>query len=113
MLPRRAACQRPLFAKQPPQRRPQFLQGGVANPVHRLPAAEAVGGPLLDLYGHVVAILGGSLTPGARFEGRAMNLSAALFNSYSAENAATPFLPFFDNPAGTGKTLDDLAKDGP
>jgi S1-C subfamily serine protease len=76
-------------------------------------AAEAVGGPLLDLYGHVVAILGGSLTPGARFEGRAMNLSAALFNSYSAENAATPFLPFFDNPAGTGKTLDDLAKDGP
>jgi hypothetical protein len=53
-------------------------------------AAEAAGGPLLDLSGRVVAILGGSLTPGARFEGRAMNLSPALFNTFSAENAATP-----------------------
>jgi hypothetical protein len=34
-------------------------------------AAEAAGGPLLDVFGRVVAILGGSLTPGARFDGRA------------------------------------------
>ena len=75
-------------------------------------APEAAGGPLLDLFGRAVAILGGSVTPGARFEGRVMNVSAGLFNSFSAENAATPLMPVFDRLEGDGKTLDALAKDG-
>lgn len=75
-------------------------------------AAEAAGGPLLDVFGRVVAILGGSLTPGSRFGGRAMNLSTALFNSFSAENAATPISLLLDNFTADSKTLAALAKDG-
>jgi len=75
-------------------------------------ASEAAGGPLLDVFGRVVAILGGSLTPGARVGGRAINLSPALFNSFSAENAATPIPAVFDKVQGDGKTLADLSKEG-
>ena len=48
--------------------------------------AEAAGGPLLDSFGRVVAILGGSLMPGARVGRRNMDLSPALwtFNRQTA-----------------------------
>jgi len=48
--------------------------------------AEAVGGPLLDSFGRVVGIVGGSLVPGARAGSRNMELSPALwtFNHQSA-----------------------------
>jgi hypothetical protein len=44
--------------------------------------------------------------------GARMNLSPALFNSFSAENAATPIPPMLENITGDGETLDALAKDG-
>lgn len=75
-------------------------------------SAEAAGGPLLDVYGHVVAILGGSLTPGARFAGRTMSVSPALWNSFSAENAATPVSEIPESLSGSGKLLEALRTDG-
>jgi S1-C subfamily serine protease len=38
-------------------------------------ASEAAGGPLLDLWGRAVGILGGSIVPGARFGQRSMSVS--------------------------------------
>jgi hypothetical protein len=73
---------------------------------------EAAGGPLLDLFGRVVAIVGGSLTPGSRFGARAVNLSPSLYTSFNGANAATPILPVFDILAGDSKTLEALTKDG-
>lgn len=75
-------------------------------------AAEAAGGPLLDTSGHVVAILGGSLNPGARFSGRVMSLSPALWNSFSAENAATPISEVTAPVPNQSKTLEALSKEG-
>jgi hypothetical protein len=59
-------------------------------------APEAAGGPLIDTNG----------------TGRVMNLSPALWNSFSAENAATPLSEIPDNLPGSGKTLDALRSDG-
>ena len=72
---------------------------------------EAAGGPLLDMHGHVVAILGGSLTPGARFGGRNMSVSPSLWNSFSAENAATPVSEVPTN-FGAPKLLEALRMEG-
>ena len=74
--------------------------------------AEAAGGPLLDTYGRAVGILGGSLSPGARFSGRALSVSPALWNSVSAENAVTPVSEIPRDLMGSGKTLDALASEG-
>jgi len=52
--------------------------------------AEAAGGPLLDLYGRVVGIIGGSTVPGARFNRRDMSVSPSLWNSLTVQNKATP-----------------------
>ena len=53
-------------------------------------AKGAVGGPLLDSFGRVVGVLGGSLTPGSRFDSRSMGISPALWNNLNANNAAIP-----------------------
>lgn len=52
--------------------------------------SEAAGGPLLDLTGKVVGILGGSVMPGTRFDGSHMSVNAALRISINVVNAATP-----------------------
>jgi len=43
-----------------------------------------VGGPLLDLSGEVLGIVGGSLVPGGRFERRSMAVSAGLWTNLNA-----------------------------
>ncbi|MDP8982368.1 MAG: serine protease, partial [Acidobacteriota bacterium] len=53
-------------------------------------ARAAVGGPLLDAFGRVAGVLGGSITPGSRFDGRSMGVSPALWNNLNANNAAVP-----------------------
>lgn len=53
-------------------------------------SSEAAGGPLLDLRGRVVAILGGSVMPGTRFDGSHMSVNPLLRMSVNMVNAATP-----------------------
>jgi S1-C subfamily serine protease len=71
--------------------------------------AEASGGPLLDLDGRVVGIIGGSLMPGSRTDQRSFRLNPGVWDSASGLNAAVPIsaLPakFPDN----GSKLSDLA----
>jgi hypothetical protein len=74
-------------------------------------AAEAAGGPLLDLFGRVTGVLGGSLNPGARYSGRATSVSPALFNEFHAVNAATP-ISEIKLGGDENKTFDELAKAG-
>jgi len=64
-----------------------------ANSLIRFEASltmESAGGPLLDLDGKVVGILGGSLTPGARFHHKDVSMSSALFSGLGAVRAAVP-----------------------
>lgn len=72
---------------------------------------EAAGGPLLDLFGHAVGILGGSLTPGGRF-GEVMNVSPGLFHSFSSAAAATPVSMVPATVADAPKSLDELRATG-
>jgi hypothetical protein len=58
---------------------------------------ESSGGPLLDLDGKVVAILGASLTPGARFHHKDVSISPGLWNNLSSTSAAVP-ISVFPNP---------------
>jgi S1-C subfamily serine protease len=51
---------------------------------------EAAGGPLLSLYGRVVGVLGGSLTPGARYERQVTTIAIGSIGIYSVVRAATP-----------------------
>jgi hypothetical protein len=74
-------------------------------------SADAAGGPLLDNYGRVVGILGGSVTPGARFSGRAMSLSPALWNTFNIQNAATPISEVRE-PSASPKKFEALLRDG-
>jgi len=75
-------------------------------------APEAAGGPLLDVSGQAVGILGGSVTPGARFGDRVMNVSPGLFNSFSSANAATPISMMPTSIATPGKTLEEMRTAG-
>lgn len=72
-------------------------------------ASEAAGGPLLDVFGRVVGVLGGSLHPGARYNGRATSISPSLWNAFHAENAATPISEIKLGADGDGKTFQELA----
>lgn len=51
--------------------------------------SEAVGGPLLDLLGLVVGVLGGSVTPGTRIEPRLVKTGQGLSSLSSTANSAT------------------------
>ena len=53
-------------------------------------SSESAGGPLLDVQGKVVGILGGSVVPGSRFDSRHMSISPLLGLSAGTLNAATP-----------------------
>lgn len=54
------------------------------------PAPEATGGPVLNLFGEVVGLLGGSLTPGSRTRGMPGGTSAGLWYRLSRNNLALP-----------------------
>lgn len=54
-----------------------------------IPAASA-GGPLLDHWGKVVGILGGSVMPGTRFDARHMSVNRELHLSAGMVSSATP-----------------------
>ena len=73
---------------------------------------EAVGGPLLDSYGRVVGILGGSLTPGARVERRAVKSSQGLWTLTGPANAATAISEVPRSLPATVQSLEELARAG-
>lgn len=75
-------------------------------------ATEAVGGPLLDLSGHVVGVLGGSSNPAARVPASSLMMNYAVWRSFQLANAATPITSLSDNAPSGDKTLQDLAADG-
>ena len=76
-------------------------------------ATEAAGGPLLDVFGKVVGVLGGSQNPGARYNGRATSISPALFNVFHAINAATPVSEIkLGGESDVAKTFDELSAAG-
>ena len=72
---------------------------------------QAAGGALLDNSGKAVGILGGSTVPGARFSDLAERLSAGLWNSFAAEDAATPISAVSQN-LSADSTLETLAASG-
>jgi len=75
-------------------------------------ASEAAGGPLLDLWGRAVGILGGSIAPGSRFGQRSMSVSPGLFSSLAAVNAAVPLSALPGNVSSQGATLAELMTSG-
>jgi hypothetical protein len=75
-------------------------------------AAEAAGGPLLDLAGHVVGILGGSLYPGARSPRQSTDRSLAVWNVFNILNAATPVTELPENFPAETRTLEALTGEG-
>jgi hypothetical protein len=66
---------------------------------------EAAGGPLLSLYGRLVGIVGGSLTPGARYERQATTLAMGSIGIYSVVRGATPMKLVTDAGQATPTTL--------
>jgi hypothetical protein len=74
--------------------------------------SEAVGGPLLDLSGRVVGILGGSMTPGARIERRLVKTSQGLTAFSASTNAATAISEVSEINKGPAQSLDQLDRDG-
>ena len=75
-------------------------------------ATEAVGGPLLDVFGHVVGVLGGSLNPGARYAGRATSISPSLWIAFHAASAATPISELTIPAGNESKPFEELAAQG-
>jgi hypothetical protein len=72
----------------------------------------AAGGPLLDLNGKVVGILGGATAQGGHYGSRTMNLAPSLWNAIQPDNAATPISSVPDRVPGPGKKLEELMADG-
>jgi S1-C subfamily serine protease len=75
-------------------------------------SSEAAGGPLLDPRGRVVAILGGSVMPGTRFDARHMGVSPALRMSVDMVNAATPVSGIPEKAPEEASKLGELAATG-
>lgn len=73
---------------------------------------ETAGGPLLDVQGRVVGILGGSLTPGARIGNRPLSVSPALGISLNGQFAAVPISVLPAQVPETGRRLSDLVSAG-
>jgi S1-C subfamily serine protease len=76
------------------------------------PAREAVGGPLMNPAGDVVGVVGGSVTPGSRFDRYAMSVSPSLWSRLSGEVAATPITALPDAVPSAPRTLSDLLAEG-
>lgn len=75
-------------------------------------AAQAAGGPLLDLWGHAVGMLGGSTTPGSRFGRHSMSVSPGLYSSLNNASAAIPLTALPDRAPGRTFRLAELAASG-
>lgn len=76
------------------------------------PSSEAVGGPLLTPSGKVVAVLGGSLFPGARIERRGMSLSVSIWNALNSAGFATPLSTVSRTDPASPLTLNQLTENG-
>jgi S1-C subfamily serine protease len=75
-------------------------------------SAEASGGPLLDLEGRVVGIVGGSVTPGMRTNRETLSASPGPWVSSIRQNAAVPVSTLPDRTSESGSRLSDLAAQG-
>ena len=73
---------------------------------------EAAGGPLFDINGRVVGILGGSITPGARFDPHHMSVSSALGIATTVLSAATPVTAIPEQTTDRTYKLADLVDAG-
>lgn len=73
---------------------------------------EAAGGPLMDSWGRVVAVVGGSTTPGSRFGKHILNVTPGLFGSFEAASAAVPLSAIPEHPAGHPLHLAELIQAG-
>ena len=73
---------------------------------------DAAGGPLLDLRGHVVGVIGGSLNPGARVSSTLLMGNYAIWRTLHTVNGAIPITAIPDDVSGPGKSLAELAEDG-
>jgi hypothetical protein len=73
---------------------------------------ESAGGPLLDSQGKVTAILGGSVVPASRFDGRNMTISPKLGIVTYALSAATPVSAVAARISENGSPLAELAATG-
>jgi S1-C subfamily serine protease len=76
-----------------------------------IPSASA-GGPLLDLRGKVVGILGGSVMPGTRFDSHHMSVNPALHISAGMVAAATPLPGIPPRERDVASTLGELIDKG-
>ena len=76
------------------------------------PSRDAVGGPLLNEFGDVVGIVGGSLSPGVRFNRRDMDLNPLLWSGLPARVSVTPISELPATPPAGATTLKALADDG-
>ncbi len=76
------------------------------------PTLESAGGPLMDKYGDVTGVLGGSLTPGSRVTGRALSVSPGLFNKLRSGVLATPIHDIPSPIQVSGETFDALLARG-
>jgi hypothetical protein len=73
-------------------------------------AAEAAGGPLLDNWGRVVGVLGGSTTPGFRYGSHNLSVNAALSDRLNGATAAVPLAAI--PTAASPRSLADLTAAG-
>jgi hypothetical protein len=69
-----------------------------------------VGGPVIDERGHVVAIIGASLTPGLRIDQRQTRLTPWISNG-GTDNAAVPISELPQTVASGTRTMDQLLTD--
>ncbi len=74
--------------------------------------SEAAGGPLLDLQGNVVGIMGGSVLHGLRYGGRKLISNPALRSNADSVNAVTPLPALPPDTQDTPATLAELLASG-
>ena len=73
---------------------------------------EAAGGPLLDVQGRVVAVVGGSAMPGGRFDPRHMSVNPTLGITTNNLNASTPLTAIPMQMPDSLSKLSELAASG-
>ncbi len=76
------------------------------------PARAAVGGPLMNKYGEVAGIVGGSQTPGSRITEQALALTPALYNKLQGMISGTPIHGIPEQIAPRNDTLEGLLAQG-
>lgn len=88
-----------------------FLQAGPRISIQMPVSPRAIGGPLLNEYGEVIAVLGGALIPGAGVSSIRRGMAHVPF-SYTVTTMAFPLSSLPSVPADSRITLQELAAQG-